>query len=101
MEKGYYNLEFKDQNELIYFYLAEAYEANDEIDKAISNYLKSTAINNHFHPAFKKLGMLFMARGDFDDAIEYFEDYINFDIPQEEKNNVKNLITRINKQKGN
>lgn len=88
-------LEFKDQNELIYFYLAQAYEANDEIDKAISNYLKSTAVNNSFHPAFKKLGMLFMARGDIEDAIEYFEDYIKFDIPEEEKNNVKSLIERI------
>ena len=88
-------LEFKDQNELIYFYLAQAYEANDEIDKAISNYLKSTAINNSFHPAFKKLGMLFMARGDKEDAIEYFEDYINFDIPEEEKENIRKLIQRI------
>ena len=93
-------LEFKDQNELIYFYLAEAYEANDEIDKAISNYLKSTAVNNHFHPAFKKLGMLFMARGDFDDAIEYFEDYTKFDIPDEEKETVQKLIDRIKCQKG-
>ena len=88
-------LEFKDQNELIYFYLAQAYEANDEIDKAISNYLKSTAVNNSFHPAFKKLGMLFMARGDMQDAIEYFEDYINFDIPEEEKENIRNLLKRI------
>lgn len=88
-------LEYKDQNELIYFYLAQAYEANDEIDKAISNYLKSTAINNSFHPAFKKLGMLFMARGDKEDAIEYFEDYINFDIPEEEKENIRKLIQRI------
>ena len=88
-------LEFKDQNELIYFYLAQAYEANDEIDKAISNYLKSTAVNNSFHPAFKKLGMLFMARGDKEDAIEYFEDYINFDIPKEEKENIRKLIQRI------
>ncbi|MGN0018772.1 MAG: tetratricopeptide repeat protein [Candidatus Gastranaerophilaceae bacterium] len=88
-------LEFKDQNELIYFYLGEAYEANDEIDKAISNYLKATAVNDKFHPAFKKLGMLFMAREDFSDAIEYFEDYINFDIPEEEKKNIQNLIERI------
>lgn len=94
-------LEFKDQNELIYFFLAEAYEANDEIDKAISNYLKSTAVNDKFHPAFKKLGMLFMARGDFDDAIEYFEDYINFDIPQEEKDSVNKLIARIQAKKDN
>lgn len=89
-------LEYKDQNELIYFYLAQAYEANDEIDKAISNYLKSTAVNNSFHPAFKKLGMLFMARGDNADALEYFEDYIKFDIPQEEKDNIQKVIDRIN-----
>ena len=45
--------------------------------------------------------MLFMARGDFDDAIEYFEDYINFDIPQEEKDSVNKLIARIQAKKGN
>ena len=73
----------------------ELSNAFDEIDKAISNYLKSTAVNNSFHPAFKKLGMLFMARGDKEDAIEYFEDYINFDIPEEEKENIRKLILRI------
>ena len=36
-----------------------------------------------------------MARNDFDDAIEYFEEYINFDVPQEEKDNVSKLIDRI------
>ena len=30
-----------------------------------------------------------MARGDYDDAIEYLEDYLNFDIPQEEKDKAK------------
>ena len=88
-------LEYKDQNELIYFYLAQAYEANDELDKAISNYLKSTAVNDKFHPAYKKLGMLFMARGDKNDAIEYFEDYIKFDITQEEKDNIQKIIDRL------
>ena len=38
-------LEFKDNNEFIFYYLAEAHEANDEIDKAISNYLKSIAMS--------------------------------------------------------
>ena len=32
---------------------------------------------------------------DFEDAIEYFEDYIKFDIPQEEKDSVNKLIERI------
>lgn len=91
-------LEFKDQNELIYFYLAQAYEANDELDKAISNYMKSIAVNNSFHPAYKKVGVLFMARGDIEDAIEYFEDYINFDIPEEEKENIRKIIDRLKKQ---
>ena len=36
-----------------------------------------------------------MARGDYEDAIEYFEDYINFDIPEEEKDSVGKLIDRI------
>ena len=85
-------LEYKQDNELIYYYLAEAYQANDEIDKAISNFLKSIATNSKFTLAYKKVAILFMARGDYEDAIEYLEDYLNFDIPQEEKDGVNKLV---------
>ena len=88
-------LEYKQDNELIYYYLAEAYQANDEIDKAISNFLKSIATNSKFTLAYKKVAILFMARGDYADAIEYLEDYLNFDIPQEEKDSVNKLIDSI------
>jgi tetratricopeptide (TPR) repeat protein len=88
-------LEYKQDNELIYYYLAEAYQANDEIDKAISNFLKSIATNSKFTLAYKKVAILFMARGDYEDAIEYLEDYLNFDIPQEEKDSVNKLIDSI------
>lgn len=93
-------LEFKQDNEWIYFYLAEAYQANDEIDKAISNFLKAIATNNKFSIPYKKVAILFMARGDYDDAIEYLEDYLNFDIPEEEKKNVNVLIENIKKKQG-
>ena len=53
------------------------------------------AVNDKFTIAYKKVGVLFMARNDFEDAIEYFEDYIKFDIPQEEKDSVNKLIERI------
>ena len=82
-------------NELLYYALAQAYEANNQIDKAISNYLKAIAVNNKFTLAYKKVGILFLAREDYDDAIEYFENYINFDIPDEEKDGVQKLIDRI------
>ena len=88
-------LEYKQDNEWIYYYLAEAYQANDEIDKALSNFLKTIATNNKFALAYKKTAILFMARGDYEDALEYFEDYINFDIPQEEKDNINKLISGI------
>lgn len=91
-------LEFKSENPWIYYYLGEAYEANDEIDKAISNFLKAIARNDAFSPAYKKVAILFMARGDYEDAIEYFEDYINLDVPQEEANKIKELVERIKKK---
>lgn len=86
---------YKENNELIYYALAQAYEANNEIDKAISNYLKAIAVNDKFTLAYKKVGVLFMVRKDYEDAVEYFEDYTGFDIPQEEKESVKKLIERI------
>ncbi len=71
------------------FLSGQAYEANDEIDKALSNHLKAIAINQEFYPAYKKAGILFLARHDIEDAIEHFEDYLKFDLPEEEKDNIK------------
>ena len=71
---------------------------NDEIDKALSNYLKAIARNDAFAPAYKKAGILFFARGDFEDAIEYFEDYTSLDIADEEKAKIQELIERIKKK---
>ena len=82
-------------NELLYYALAQAYEANNQIDKAISNYLKAIAVNDKFTLAYKKVGILFLAREDYDDAIEYFENYLEFDIPDEEKVSIQKLIDRV------
>lgn len=82
-------------SELLYYALAQAYEANNQIDKAISNYLKAIAVNDKFLLAYKKVGILFLAREDYEDAIEYFENYMEFDIPDEEKYSVQKLIDRV------
>lgn len=91
-------LEFKPDNEWIYYYLGQAYEANNEIDKALSNYLKAIARNENFIPSYKKAAILFLARGDYEDAVEYFEDYINMDVPEEEAGKIRELIERIKKK---
>ncbi len=90
-------LEKVTDNAVLYYQTAIAYEANDNIDKAISNHLKAISANENFHPSYKKLGILFMARGDNESAVEYFQDYLNFDLPEEEKNNINDLISRISK----
>lgn len=89
-------LEFVDNNALIYYNIALAYESNDEVDKAISNHLKAISVNPDFVHSYKNLGVLFLARGEKADAKEYFEEYVKFDIPQEEKENITNLIKRLN-----
>lgn len=88
-------LKYIEDNELIYYQTALAYEANDEIDKAISNLLKSISVNEKFPLGYKRLGMLFMARGENQDAKEYFEEYLNFDVPQEEKEKIKSILERL------
>ena len=90
-------LEKVTENSVLYYQTAIAYEANDNVDKAISNHLKAIACNENFHPSYKKLGILFMARNDNESAIEYFQDYLNFDLPEDEKKNIKDLIERLNK----
>ena len=90
-------LEKVTENSVLYYQTAITYEANDNIDKAISNHLKAIACNDNFHPSYKKLGILFMARNDNESAIEYLQDYLNFDLPQDEKKNIKDLIDRLSK----
>ena len=60
--------------------------------------MKAITVNTKFAVAYKKLGILFMARNDFEDAIEYFEDYMDLDIPEEEKANIQKLVERIKKK---
>jgi hypothetical protein len=39
--------------------------------------------------------MLFLARGEKEDAREYYQDYLSFDIPQEEKDKIQVILDRI------
>ncbi len=103
MEMGNYssavsNLELvleKTKTDLLYFMLAEAYQADEQLDKAIGACLKAIMINEKFPFAYKKLGMLFMARGDKTSATEYFEDYLKLDIAEDEKDSVVKILERI------
>ena len=85
------------RNHLLYYMLGEAYQADNQIDRAIGAYLKSTMLSEKFPLPYKKLGILFMGRGDNLSAIEYFEDYLDLDIPQDEKEQVRDILKRIKK----
>lgn len=88
-------IEQKDDNPAIFYKTALAYEANDEIDKAISYLLRAIVLNENFEIAYKKLGIFFMAKGDKRSAIDYFEDYLNFNLSDNEKKQVESLINKI------
>ena len=83
------------RNHLLYYMLGEAYQADEQVDKAIGAYLKATMLNEKFPLPYKKLGILFLGRGDKTSAIEYFEDYLELDIPQEEKEQAQQVLNRI------
>lgn len=103
MELGNYtsaisNLELvteKTRNHLLYYILGEAYQADEQIDKAIGAYLKSIMLNEKFALPYKKLGVLFLGRNDSLSSIEYFEDYLELDIPEDEKKQVRQVLDRI------
>ena len=103
MEMGNYqsaisNLELvvdKVRNHLLYFMLGEAYQADNQIDKAIGAYLKAIMLSEKFAPAYKKLGILFLGRNDKISAVEYFEDYLKLDIHKEEKDEITKLLDRM------
>ena len=83
------------RNHLLYYMLGEAYQADNQIDKAIGAYLKATMLNEKFALPYKKLGILFLGRNDKISAVEYFEDYIKLDIPKEEKDQAQQVLNRI------
>lgn len=83
------------QSPIIFYNLGCAYEANDEPDKAVSAHLKALTMNENFPYSYKRLGTLFLARGDKASAKEYFEDYIKLDIADDEKESVKLILNRI------
>ena len=88
-------LEKVENNPIIYYQTALSYEMQNNIDKAISNHLKAITINDKFPLSYKRLGLLYLARNEASDAIEYFEDYIKFDLTSEEKNSIKKIIDKI------
>ncbi len=88
-------LEKVQNNPVIFYQTALSYEMQNNLDKAISNHLKAITVNEKFPLSYKHLGMLYMARGDFADAIEYFEDYLKFDLNEEEKSSVKKNIENL------
>ena len=103
MEMGNYasaisNLELVVENvrsHLLYYMLGEAYQADEQIDKAIGAYLKSIMLNEKFALPYKKLGILFLGRGDKLSSIEYFEDYLELDVPEDEKQSARLVLNRI------
>ncbi len=107
MELGNYhsavsNLELvadKIRNHLVYYMLAEAYQADGQIDKAIGACLKSIMLQEKFPLAYKTLGILFLSRNDKVSAVEYFEDYLKLDIPKDEKVSIRQVLDRIKNEK--
>lgn len=82
-------------NAVMYYQTAITYESGDNISKAISNHLKAISCNENFEPSYKKLGILFMAQRDNESAVEYFEDYLKFDLPKDERHNIEDLVLRL------
>ena len=94
-------LEKVQNNPIIYYQTALSYEMQNNIDKAISNHLKAITVNEKFPLSYKRLGMLYMARGEAQDAAEYFEDYLKFDISEDEKSAIKKNIEKLKNSSSN
>lgn len=90
-------LEKRDDNALFFYRTGLAYEANDDIDKALSNYLKAIAADRFMSQPYKKVAVMFLAQGDKESAREYLQDYLKFDLLPEEKESIKEIIGNLNK----
>lgn len=91
-------IEKRDDNAIFFFRTGLAYEASDNIDKALSNYLKAIATDRFMYQPYKKAAVMFLAQGDKESAKEYLEDYLKFDLPDEEKKDIRAIIENISKR---
>ena len=89
--------EKRDDNEIFFYQTGLAYEGANITDKAISNFLKAIAVNPEFFPAYKKAAVMFLAQNDKESAKEYLKDYLNFDLPEEEKESIKAVLDNISR----
>ncbi|NUO09612.1 MAG: tetratricopeptide repeat protein [Candidatus Brocadia sp.] len=71
-------------NKAIYFYyLGKAYEKAEKLDDAERNFLEAVKIDSNFFSAYEGLALLYCQRGDFMNALKYFQkikdsqDFIN------------------------
>ena len=81
----------------IHYNLALAYAAQDEIDKAIFHLFTVIGINQAYYPAYKKLGVMLLAKGETEEAVENFEKYIKFDLPKDEIETIQKIIDKNKK----
>ena len=79
----------------------ENYDAYYDLGKVHYELGNYDCHDSGFKQAYKKVAILFLARGDYDDAVEYLEEYLDMELPEEEVNNVRILIERIKKKKVN
>ena len=91
-------LEKRDDNAIFFYRTGLAYEASNNIDKALSNYLKAIAVDQFMYQPYKKAAVMFLAQGDKESAKEYLEDYLKFDLPQEEKDNINSILENISRR---
>lgn len=88
-------LEKRDDNAIFFYRTGLAYEAADNIDKALSNFLKAIATDRFMYQPYKRAAIMFLAQGDKESAKEYFTDYLKFDLPDEEKEDIKSIIANL------
>ena len=88
-------LEKRDDNAIFFYRTGLAYEACDNIDKALANYLKAIATDNFMAQPYKKAAVMFLAQDDKESAKEYLQDYLKFDLPDEEKEDINNILNRL------
>ena len=74
---------------------AETSFYNGQLQEAFSLSLSAIKLDENCADAYQCAANVCMSLSRYEDAIEYFEDYMNFDIPEEEKDSVLKLVERI------
>lgn len=99
--QGYFeqSIELYSDNEILAYNVGEIYFSNQKIDEAIHYFTLSTQIKPEWGPPYLKLGYSYLNKGEYEQAKQNLNRFLELDPESPEAPNIKNVIDYLEKIK--